>query len=135
MAPAGRVLGIDVSRRMVELALRRSQRLKATNCSFAPMGADELTLPDGSFDVVLCTLGLMYVPDPNQALREMRRVLRPGGRVVIAVWGERLKCGWSALFPIVDAEVASEVGPRKPSHGHASMRSLKSRNCVGSLRP
>jgi ubiquinone/menaquinone biosynthesis C-methylase UbiE len=109
--PGGRVLGIDVSTRMVELARQRSQRLRTTNCRFAAMGAEALTLPDASFDVALCTLGLMYVPDPGQALREMRRVLRPGGRAVIAVWGERSKCGWSALFPIVDAEVASEVCP------------------------
>ena len=111
VGPEGRVLGIDVSNRMVELALRRSQRLEMTNCSFAAMGAEALRLPDAGFDVVLCTLGLMYVPDPDQALREMRRVLRPGGRLVVAVWGERSKCGWSALFPIIDDEVASEVCP------------------------
>jgi ubiquinone/menaquinone biosynthesis C-methylase UbiE len=111
VGPEGRVLGIDVSRRMVALARERSQRLEMTNCSFAAMGAEALTLPDATFDVVLCTLGLMYVPDPGLALREMRRVLRPGGRVAIAVWGERSRCGWSALFPIVDAEVESEVCP------------------------
>jgi SAM-dependent methyltransferase len=53
----------------------------------------------------------MYMPNPEQALREMRRVLLPGGRVSLAVWGERSKCGWSSVFPIVDAEVASEVCP------------------------
>jgi ubiquinone/menaquinone biosynthesis C-methylase UbiE len=111
VGPAGRVLGVDVSSRMVELALRRSQCLQTTNCEFAAMGAEALSLPDARFDVVMCTLGLMYVADPDQALREMRRVLRPTGRMVIAVWGERSNCGWSALFPIVDAEVASEVCP------------------------
>jgi SAM-dependent methyltransferase len=75
------------------------------------MDAERLALPDASFDVVLCSLGLMYVPDPEQALREMRRVLRPGGRLALAVWGERANCGWSAVFPIVSAEVASEVCP------------------------
>lgn len=81
------------------------------NASFMRMDAEALELPDASFDVVLCALGLMYVPDPERALREMRRVLRPGGRIVLAVWGERSRCGWSAVFPIVDAEVASDVCP------------------------
>lgn len=111
VGPRGRVLGVDVSSRMVDLAAQRAQRLQTTNCNFAVMGAEALKLPAASFDVVLCVLGLMYVPEPDRALSEMRRVLRPGGRAVIAVWGERSKCGWSALFPIVDAEVASEVCP------------------------
>ena len=68
-------------------------------------------MPDASFDVALCALGLMYMPDPAQALREMQRVLRSGGRLVAAVWGDRTRCGWSAPFPIIDDEVASEVCP------------------------
>jgi ubiquinone/menaquinone biosynthesis C-methylase UbiE len=85
--------------------------MNLSNCSFTRMDAETLALPDASFDVVLCALGLMYMPNPQQALREMRRVLKPAGRVSLAVWGERSKCGWSALFPIIDAEVASEVCP------------------------
>lgn len=107
----GHVLGIDLSERMVEAALRRAHQQGGPNLAFARMDAAQLALPDAGFDVVLCSLGLMYLPDPTQALREMRRVLRPGGRVVLSVWGERARCGWAALFEIVDAEVASEVCP------------------------
>jgi SAM-dependent methyltransferase len=111
VAPDGYVLGVDLSGRMVSSAELRAREVKLSNCSFARMDAETLDLPDASYDLVLCALGLMYMPDPEQALREMRRVLRPGGRISLAVWGERSKCGWSALFPIVDAEVASEVCP------------------------
>ena len=88
------------------------------------MDAEALELADAGFDVVLCALGLMYVPDPARALREMRRVLRPGGRVVLAVWGERARCGWSPVFPIVDAEVASEVCPLFFAWARATLAAL-----------
>jgi len=111
VGPAGQVLGVDLSDGMVEAARLRAVRREVPNATFMRMDAETLALPDASFDVALCALGLMYVPDPEQALREMRRVLKPGGRVVAAVWGERPRCGWAALFGIVDAEVASEVCP------------------------
>jgi ubiquinone/menaquinone biosynthesis C-methylase UbiE len=111
VGPDGYVLGVDLSGRMVTCAERRAGNLQLSNCGFARMDAEALVLPDASFDVALCALGLMYMPDPAQALREMRRVLRPGGRIYLAVWGEQSKCGWSVVFPIVDAEVASEVCP------------------------
>ena len=107
----GHVLGIDLADRMVDAAARRAREKQLSNCSFSRMDAETLALPDSSFDVVLCALGLMYMPDPEQALREMHRILRAGGRISLAVWGERSKCGWSAIFPIVQAEVASEVCP------------------------
>jgi hypothetical protein len=59
----------------------------------------------------LCGLGLMYMPNAVQALREVLGVLKTGGRAAPAVWGERRKCGWAELFPIVDSVVQSEVCP------------------------
>jgi len=107
----GRVVGIDLSERMVEIAYRGIPKREISIVSFARMDAGKLDLPEAGFDVVLCALGLMYMPDPAQALREMRRVLRPGGRMAVLVWGERARCGWSTLFSIVDAEVESDVCP------------------------
>jgi ubiquinone/menaquinone biosynthesis C-methylase UbiE len=75
------------------------------------MDAEDLQFEPASFDVALCALGLMYVPDPQKALSGMLRVLRSGGRVAAAVWGERRRCGWAEIFPIVDRRVSSEVCP------------------------
>jgi ubiquinone/menaquinone biosynthesis C-methylase UbiE len=108
---AGKVIGTDISEGMVTQAQKHALSAKAGNTRFRRMDAEQLDWPDADFDVVLCALGLMYLPDAEAAVREMRRVVRPGGRIVLAIWGERARCGWASLFPIVDAEVASEVCP------------------------
>jgi ubiquinone/menaquinone biosynthesis C-methylase UbiE len=107
----GNVVGIDLSGRMVDAAEERARERRASTTRFARMDAEALEFPDASFDVALCALGLMYMPDPAKALREMRRVLRPGGRVALAVWGEHSLCGWAPVFGIVASEVESEVCP------------------------
>src|SRR5689334_23956148 len=107
VAPGGEVLGTDISQEMIATASRLARARGIVNCSFRRMDAEELAFDDGSFDVVLCALGLMYVPAPERVVLEMHRVLKPGGRAVAAVWGERRNCGWAEIFPIVDARVDS----------------------------
>ena len=109
--PGGQAVGTDLSGRMVEAAERAAARHGVGNARFVRMDAERLDLSAASFDATLCALGLMYLPHPERAMREMRRVLRAGGRAVVAVWGLRSRCGWAPVFPIVDAEVESDVCP------------------------
>ena len=111
VGPEGAVVGTDLSGEMVEAVQSEAGRRGLTNLSCERMDAEHLDLPDESFDVALCALGLMYAPDPIEAMREMHRVLVPGGRAVVAVWGARANCGWAEIFPIVDSRVKTEVCP------------------------
>lgn len=111
VGPGGSVLGVDLAAGMVAAAAASAQAHGLPWARFMRMDAETLALPTASFDLVVCALGLMYMPDADAALREVQRVLRPGGRAVFAVWGERARCGWAPLFGIVDAEVHSDVCP------------------------
>ncbi len=111
VGPGGRVFGIDLSGRMIERAVDEAAARGLSQASFRRMDAQSLDFVDGAFDVVICALGLMYLPDPQRGLAEAARVLRDGGRLVVAVWGDRARCGWSSVFGLVDAEVASDVCP------------------------
>lgn len=111
VGPTGTVIGIDLSAAMVSHARQRANAEGLQQARFERMDAEQIEGPDARFDAALCALGLMYMPNPEHALRVMRRALRPGGRIALAIWGERARCAWAAVFPIVDAEVASEVCP------------------------
>jgi ubiquinone/menaquinone biosynthesis C-methylase UbiE len=111
VGPAGAVAATDISEAMVRHVSEDAARRGLHHISARRLDAEALDVPDASFDVALCALGLMYVPDPLAALREMARVVVPGGRCVAAVWGARANCGWAEIFPIVDARVQSEVCP------------------------
>jgi ubiquinone/menaquinone biosynthesis C-methylase UbiE len=107
----GQVVATDISQKMVDATQAEADRLGVVNVQCERVDAEELPYPGGSFDVVTCVLGLMYPADPQRAIQQMHRVLRPGGRAAVAVWGRRDRCGWASIFPIVDARVESDVCP------------------------
>lgn len=110
VGPDGLVLGTDISETMVAAATQEASLRGLAHTRFHRQDACT-PVAGGPFDAALCSLGLMYVPDPIAALVTMRSALRHGGRAVAAVWGARQRCGWAEIFPIVDARVHSDVCP------------------------
>ena len=82
----GRVTALDISPEMLSLAKGRVAESGRTNIELREGRAEEIPAEDAAFDVVLASLSLMYVIDRTAAARELKRVLRPGGRVVAAAW-------------------------------------------------
>jgi ubiquinone/menaquinone biosynthesis C-methylase UbiE len=81
----GKVVGVDVNPEMLEVACRKYSEY-CEDIDWREGRAEHLPLPDKSFDLVMCQQGLQFFNDRPLAAREMKRVLRPGGRVGIAVW-------------------------------------------------
>lgn len=115
-ARSTRIVGIDISDSMLEKARRRVRREALANVEeLAVMDAQRLDYPDGSFDVVMAQYVVNTVPDPDAALAEFTRVLRPGGALIVvnrigAEGGVRRmvehalqpltqRLGWRAEFP------------------------------------
>lgn len=114
VGPEGSVLCSDFSREMVRVARERFERLGASNIETRALDAQDLDLEEGAFDAVLCRFGYMLMPDPPRALGESARVLRPGGRLVLAVWGEAGKNLWLSNLL---AAVASHFSAPPPEPG------------------
>ncbi len=102
--PGGRVIISDGAEAMVEAAKRRVQERGAANVEVTPMELEWLDMDAASVDAVLVRFGYMLVPDPETALRDARRVIRPGGRIALAVWAEEAVNPWMVTGRAVLAE-------------------------------
>lgn len=92
VAPGGHVVGIDISPEMLVLAKERTTALGLDNISFREGRGEAIPGDDKAFDAVLASLSLIYAIDRAGAAREIARVLRPGGRLVAAVWAGPDRC-------------------------------------------
>jgi SAM-dependent methyltransferase len=106
----GRLITSDLSPSMVEAAQRVAGVFGVGNAEFRILDAEAIDLPDASVDGVLSRFGYVLRGDPPAALREVRRVLRPGGRFAFAVWAERERNAWMT----VPAGVMVERGHLSP---------------------
>jgi ubiquinone/menaquinone biosynthesis C-methylase UbiE len=81
------VLGVDIARNLVEAGNRRAKEMGLTNCQFQQGDACKLEgIPDKSFDYVVSIFGAMFAPKPHDVAKEMVRVTKPGGKLVMGNW-------------------------------------------------
>src|SRR5689334_1457790 len=114
VGPDGQVVISDVAPAMVAAAAARAEARGVTNVGTAVLDLEAIDRPDRTFDVVVCREGLMFAIDPAAAVAEIHRVLRPGGRVAVSVWGPRERNPW--LGEVLDA-VSAELGVELPPPG------------------
>jgi ubiquinone/menaquinone biosynthesis C-methylase UbiE len=95
--PGGTLISSDGAQAMLGVAMGRARDLGVSNVEFKRIDLEWIDLPTASVDAALCRWGLMFTEDPATALQEVRRVLRPGGRIALAVWDEPALNEWATL--------------------------------------
>ena len=114
VGPDGEVVLSDVAAEMTAIAARRAAERGLANVTTRELDLERIAEPDASYDAVLCREGLMFVLEPERAVAEIRRVLRPEGRFALAVWGPRERNPWLGI--VLDA-VGAQLGAPVPPPG------------------
>jgi SAM-dependent methyltransferase len=131
VAPGGSVIITDGAEAMVQAAREHAEEVGATNVELRTMQAEWIDLPAASVDGVLCRFGYMLLVDPEAALRETRRVLKPGGRVALAVWGDMERNPWMTIGRTALAQ--SGFAPPPPPPGAPGPMALAAPGAVQEL--
>ena len=110
---AGHVVGVDLNPDMLAVARAQTPAHDSTKVAWREGDATALPCDDETFDVVCCQQGLQFVPDKTQALREMRRVLAPEGRLALSVWRALPYQPYNRVFvEVLERHVGPEAGRR-----------------------
>ncbi|HXH17671.1 MAG TPA: methyltransferase domain-containing protein, partial [Chitinophagales bacterium] len=108
----GTVIGTDLSEDMIKIARKAAQRKGLKNYDTRECDAGRLPFGDNEFDAVICRFGFMFFPDMEVALKEMVRVLKPGGRLVTSVWSTPDKNAWaSTIMSIISSNIPAPPPP------------------------
>jgi SAM-dependent methyltransferase len=119
----GHLISSDFSPGMVEVARRRGSDLGLANVDYRVIDAERIELETDSVDGVLCQSGYMLMADPAAALSETRRVLRPGGRLALSVWGAPERNPWASIGGRILIERGDLPRPEPDAPGVFSMAS------------
>jgi SAM-dependent methyltransferase len=113
VGPNGKVIGVDLSPEMLDIAKEEAAFQGLTNLAVFQVVKDESLsiFSDNTFDSVVCRNGLMFMPDPVKALKAFLRVLKPGGKASVTVWGSPEK---SPVMGVVMRTISKHVPDMKP---------------------
>jgi ubiquinone/menaquinone biosynthesis C-methylase UbiE len=114
VAPGGRLTSSDASDGMLRVARSRAAQQGIDNAEFRRLELEWIDLETASVDAVVCRWGLMFASDPSAALQEVRRVLKPGGRVAMAVWDSPGVNPW-ATVPTLTLVQLGHIEPPDPT--------------------
>jgi SAM-dependent methyltransferase len=95
--PGGTLISSDAAEAMLDVARGRAAAMGIENVRFQRLELEWIDLPTASVDAILCRWGIMLILDPEAAARETRRVLRPGGRIAVAVWDAADRNPWASI--------------------------------------
>jgi SAM-dependent methyltransferase len=115
--PGGMLLSTDATETMLEVARSRAAQLGIRNVEFKQIELEWIDLDTASVDVALCKWGLMFTVDPEAALREVRRVLRPGGRIALAAWDQPAENAWATIPTKAMVELGHTTPPDPEAPG------------------
>jgi SAM-dependent methyltransferase len=114
--PGGTLISSDGAEAMIEIARERAKAMGLDNVEFKQLELEWIDLPTASVDAILCRWGLMLTVDREAAVQEMRRVLKPGGRVALAVWDDPEYNAWATApnTALIELGLAEPPDPNAP---------------------
>jgi len=126
VGPSGFVIGIDLADRLLALAREKARQHALQNIAFHAADMLELDYTAESFGAVLCIFGIFFVPDMPAAVRQLWRLVRPGGKLAITTWGRNVLEPANGLFWRSVRELRSELPiPSNPWDSIADPKGLR----------
>jgi len=115
VGPTGHVTGIDVAERQLEVARRKAEARGLSNIAFRLGDMRQLDYPDAAFDAVVCVFGIFFADDMVAQVKELWRLVQPGGQLAITTWGPRMfepaSSGWRASVCALRPDLATAFNP------------------------
>jgi ubiquinone/menaquinone biosynthesis C-methylase UbiE len=124
VGPQGHVTGIDLSEMMIHENREAIKRLGLQNVEAREMDAEYLEFADASFDFVLCSFAIFFFPQLDRALSEMRRVLKPNGRIAVTTWAGTGDEQWKWFKKLMETYLPSESEPEQISDSQSTSKPI-----------